>query len=178
MSQRVLRHLLTRSCEQVGNLTVDKLAGELDMSRAYMYQVCRNQMEMAPGELIRFTKIAWGAVLLEDNLDMGVVEVSEKIGFSNTAHFREIFKYYAMATPLQYRKLMQKINAGLKKSVPVNVSIPGFLEEEVKQCLLVMKKLMKFYYLALFRINDKINAILEYNGISIKLTVEPPPVVS
>ncbi len=161
MAQWVVQHLFTRTSDQVGELTVDRLAEQLNISRGSLYLAFQDLRNMGPGELLRIIKIAWGAILLEDEHGMPVNKISQKVGFNTTDHFIRVFKYYFMATPLKYRKYKQKINAGRKSFLPLPKKIPGMPEKDVRTLLLLVKKLWEIHYLVLFRIYDRLDAFFQ-----------------
>jgi AraC-like DNA-binding protein len=156
----VVKHLLTRSSSQVGELTVDKLAEQLNISRGSLYLAFQDPSVMAPGELLRIIRIAWAAVLLEEEQGMPVQKISQKIGFNTTDHFIRVFKYYFMNTPLKYRKCMQK-KESRNSFLPLPKKIPGMPEKDVRILLLLVKKLWEIRYLVLFRMYDRLNTFFE-----------------
>jgi AraC-like DNA-binding protein len=151
--------VLTRDVNQVGELTAERLARELNTSRAYLYRTFKAQMGMAPAVLIKLAKVAWAAILLEETPGMSVKEISEKVGFNTTDYFTRIFKEYYGTTPFQYRKIMKKVNAVVKKHVPSPKMFPSLREADARKLIRIMRKFGELYYIVSFRIADRLLSI-------------------
>lgn len=154
-----LVQVLTRDVDQLGELTAEGLARELNTSRAYLYRTFKAHMGMAPAVLIKLAKVAWAAILLEETPGMSVSEISEKIGFNTTDYFTRIFKGYYGTTPLQYRKIMKKVNAVIKRHVLPPKIFPSLREEDAKKLIRIMKKLGELQYIVSFRMTDRLLSI-------------------
>ena len=85
------------------DFTVDTLAYALRVSRTSLYNKIKILTGNSPSDLIRLHRIAHAKNLLRQQR-LSMVEVAEQVGFSDTKHFREVFKKAVGVTPSEYAK--------------------------------------------------------------------------
>ena len=83
---------------------VTRLAEELGMSRAHFTTVFTAAMGVSPYNYLTRYRISKAESLLKTDSDLTITEIAYSVGFSSIERFSEMFKKYAGASPLVYRK--------------------------------------------------------------------------
>ncbi|MCI8386968.1 MAG: AraC family transcriptional regulator [Clostridiales bacterium] len=83
-------------------LSLDELARQANMSRAYFSTTFRRLNGISPWEYIMVKRIETAISLLEHTNDT-IIEIACKCGFNNTANFNRAFKKITNRTPSSYR---------------------------------------------------------------------------
>ena len=99
MMQKTVDYLL----EHIGNsdLTVEKLAREIGMSRANFYRKIKALTNMSASEFLRKVRMEHAAQLLKTN-KIRISEVRYMVGISDADYFRKCFKTHFGLTPKDY----------------------------------------------------------------------------
>ena len=97
------RTLITQARELLynGELSVSEVAKKCAVSESSLRRIFKEQTGMTPVEYRLYAKLRRAAYLLEST-DMSVCEVSNEIGFFDTAYFCKVFKKHMGITPKQY----------------------------------------------------------------------------
>jgi AraC-like DNA-binding protein len=104
-SEHVMRFILSRDNEELGELTILKIARKLNISQSHLYQIFQNEKKIPPGKFLLMAKMLRATKLLEESDELPPIKVvSKKMGFSSTDYFTRIFKEYFGTTPGQYRE--------------------------------------------------------------------------
>lgn len=90
-------------------LDVDKLASLLAMSRSALYQRMRQTIGVGVKEYINSVRILKAKELLETT-NLPIIEISEKVGFSQQRYFSTVFKNINGFTPTEYRNVQRNEN--------------------------------------------------------------------
>lgn len=85
------------------DLSMQEIAEKVDMSAAYLGRIFKQHTDIAFTEyLTRFRlQVACDDLLHSDRT---VSEISDRVGFTNSSYFYQVFKKYMNCTPTQYRK--------------------------------------------------------------------------
>lgn len=86
------------------DLSVESIAERFNISRSYLYKLCKKNYDKAPKEIILELHLNNAQQLLLET-DFPIKEISEQIGFSNQLYFSRIFKAHFGYSPSEYRKL-------------------------------------------------------------------------
>ena len=106
-SEYVIQFILTRSSDELGELTVSKIAHKFRISQSHLYYIFRNEKGVPPGKFLTMIKMLRAAMLLEQQHTPSIKKISEKMGFSSTDYFIKIFKEYFGTTPGKYRQYIR-----------------------------------------------------------------------
>ena len=89
------------------DLTVEQLTNEMAMGRTVFFIKLKNLTEMSPVEYIRETRIKKAAQLLEKD-DLTIMEITYRVGMSDSRYFSKCFKNTYGVTPTEYRQQAKK----------------------------------------------------------------------
>lgn len=104
-AEKVIRFILSRGNEELGELTILKIACKLNISQSHLYQIFQNEKKIPPGKFLMMAKMIRAANLLEESDELAPIKVvSKKMGFSSTDYFTRIFKEHFGTTPGKYRE--------------------------------------------------------------------------
>ncbi len=84
------------------NLTTNELAKVCHLHPTHFIRMFKLKMAQTPQQYIMNMRMEYAKHLLSNN-SLSVTEISEQIGFSDTAHFSKTFKNFFSLTPTQYR---------------------------------------------------------------------------
>ncbi|MEG1544566.1 MAG: response regulator, partial [Tannerellaceae bacterium] len=84
-------------------LDVNFVAEQMAMSRASLYNKLKSLTDISIGDYINKFRMV-KAIELLSNTELSIMEVSEKVGFTNQRYFSTVFKQAYGTTPSQYRK--------------------------------------------------------------------------
>lgn len=102
-AERVVKYVLTRSDEELGELTIEKIVYLLNIGRSQLYDTFKALKKITPGKFLMQAKMVRSAMLLEADKRISIKALSQKMGFSNSDYFNRIFKEYFGTTPGRYR---------------------------------------------------------------------------
>ncbi len=86
------------------NLNVSALLRFLCMSRTSLHRKLVAATGMNTTEYIRFFRLQWAAILLEEQLDLNVFEIALSVGFNHQSYFTKKFKEIFGCCPKKYRR--------------------------------------------------------------------------
>ncbi|MBD2862185.1 helix-turn-helix transcriptional regulator [Paenibacillus oceani] len=87
-------------------LTLDRLADSIHLSKFYMVKIFKELTGMTVFEYINKRRISQAKLLFMFNKKRTVTEVSLEVGFKQVAHFSRNFKQLVGKTPEQYRSFV------------------------------------------------------------------------
>ena len=85
------------------DFNVDDLCNIVGMSRTSLYNKMKTLTTQSPSDLIREARMTRAAEMLLAN-EYTIMEVSDRMGFSEPKYFREVFKKHFGMTPSEYIK--------------------------------------------------------------------------
>lgn len=104
-SEQVMQFILSRDNEELGELTILKIARKLNISQSHLYQIFQNEKKIPPGKFLMMAKMNRAARLLKESAEVPPIKVvSKKMGFSSTDYFTRICKEHFGTTPGKYRE--------------------------------------------------------------------------
>ncbi|MDE6622818.1 MAG: response regulator [Alistipes sp.] len=98
VTQIVERHL------DDSEFNVDKLVGELYMSRTKFFTVLKRITGDTPSEFLLKMRLGRAALLLKEHPELSIAEISARMGFSSPRQFSKNFKERYGIIPQRYRK--------------------------------------------------------------------------
>ncbi len=103
VDEKLLQRSIDYIIEHIGDsdLTVDRIAREVGMSRANFYRKVKALTNSSAAEFLRKVRMEHAAQLLKTN-KFRVSEVTSLVGFSDVDYFRECFKSQFGKTPREY----------------------------------------------------------------------------
>ncbi|MCU0289838.1 MAG: hypothetical protein MUF15_26025 [Acidobacteria bacterium] len=109
--EQAVEYILTRDIEELKTLTVEKIAGYLNVDTFYLLKAFENEQNVVLKNFITREKIYRAVFILEKNQCISIDEISEKLGFSQANDFAAEFQEYLAIDPHRYKELrsMQKI---------------------------------------------------------------------
>ena len=110
LSDRVVEFVLNCSLDDFQNLTVTKIASTFHVNRCYLSRKFKSDKAFTLCEFLIREKLSRSVVLLRENNQITIQDLSSKMGFSNTNYFIQIFKNYYGAPPGRYREYVSKGN--------------------------------------------------------------------
>ena len=102
-SDRVIKFIITRSNDELGDLTIAKITCMLKMSRSHLYQQFKDEKKFTPGEYLVMIKMLRSAYMLVEDQTLPIEKIAHKMGFSSTDYFKKVFRAQFGTTPGQYR---------------------------------------------------------------------------
>ena len=102
-SQPVLRCMDFIDLHLHEKITVQSLAGLINVSAPYLSALFHRETGVPLSEYIRKKKIEAAKTLLQYS-EYSCIEISNYLSFSSHSHFNQVFKHYTGLTPRQYRK--------------------------------------------------------------------------
>lgn len=83
---------------------VNTLAREMGLARTNLFTKLKAITGQTPNEFILTIRLKRAALLLRNNPELNVTEVSDRIGFSSSRYFSKCFKDFYHVSPLAYRR--------------------------------------------------------------------------
>ncbi len=87
------------------DITVEDLAAVAKMSVSRFYPVFREALGVTPVDYINHYRVNRAMMLLVNEPDLSVEEISMSVGFESSTYFRRVFKKITSKTPKEYRKI-------------------------------------------------------------------------
>jgi len=103
LCDRAMEYVLTRKVEDLGDLTVAKIAKALKVSRSYLARTFKSERDFSIKEYLFREKMLRSALLLMNKPQLTIRQISEMIGFLDANYFAHIFKKYFGISPGKYR---------------------------------------------------------------------------
>ncbi|MCM1501123.1 MAG: ATP-binding protein [Bacteroidales bacterium] len=83
---------------------VDRLAAETGVSRTKLFSKLKAITGMTPADFILTVRLKKAAVMLKENPELNISEISDRLGFSSPRQFSKFFKEKYGIIPQEYRK--------------------------------------------------------------------------
>lgn len=99
---RDVYHYITTHFDEI--LSIEAIANHFDISRNYLFQLCKKYYHHSPKKLLLDSKMSTAAQLLRQTAD-SISEIAEAVGYRDTFQFSKMFKQYFGHSPSQYRTL-------------------------------------------------------------------------
>jgi AraC family transcriptional regulator len=103
------KHKLQRAIDYINanlneNLSLTKIASELDISHYYFCHLFKNSTGITPHQYLIQQRVERAKQLLRQ-LEKTIADVAMDCGFANPSHFAKHFRKYTGVTPRQFRKI-------------------------------------------------------------------------
>jgi two-component system response regulator YesN len=108
LSDRVIQFVLKCTDEELGALSVAKLARKFSVSESYLSRKFKHSKPYTIGKYIFRERMFRAASLLKENKYATLKSLSETIGFYDYEYFVHVFKKFYGVTPSLYRNCKQK----------------------------------------------------------------------
>ena len=86
------------------DFNVNIFAREMGMARTNLFTKLKAVTGQTPNDFILSIRLKKGAVMLRNNPELNITEISDRIGFSSSRYFSKCFKEIYHVSPLAYRK--------------------------------------------------------------------------
>lgn len=83
---------------------VNTFAREMGMARTNLFTKLKAITGQTPNDFILSIRLKKGALMLRNNPELNITEISDRIGFSSSRYFSKCFKEIYHVSPLSYRK--------------------------------------------------------------------------
>ena len=83
---------------------VNVFAREMAMARTNLFTKLKAITGQTPNDFILTIRLKKGALMLRNNPELNITEISDRIGFSSSRYFSKCFKDVYHVSPLAYRK--------------------------------------------------------------------------
>jgi two-component system response regulator YesN len=103
-----IEFVLAQKNEKLGELGVEQIARELNVSRSYLARIFKRERNFSLKEYLLREKMIRSTLLLAKEPQMTVKELSEEIGFLDADYFALLFKKYFGISPGKYRECKKK----------------------------------------------------------------------
>jgi AraC-like DNA-binding protein len=109
VDEKLLQKSIDYIIEHIGDtdLTVDRMAREVGMSRASFYRKIKALTGLSAAEFLRKVRMEHAARLLKTN-KFRISEVVSHVGFSDADYFRKCFKSQFGSTPSEFMDAQNK----------------------------------------------------------------------
>ena len=91
------------------HLTVEKLALEAKMSSSRFFPCFKSALGVTPVDYINHYRVSKAIIMIVNNPEKSIDEISISVGFESTTYFRRVFKIITGKNPREYRKLNAEI---------------------------------------------------------------------
>lgn len=107
-------------------ITLEKLSEHTDLSTFYLSNLIKKETDLSLPDIVNKVRIEKSKPLLL-NMNISILDVTQRVGFNYQNHFAAIFKKYTDLTPTEYRRSMsQKHN---EASVGFNKNLYHVVEQ-------------------------------------------------
>lgn len=86
------------------DFNVNTFAREMAMARTNLFSKIKAITGQTPNDFILTIRLKKGALMLRNNPELNITEISDRIGFSSPRYFSKCFKDVYQVSPLAYRK--------------------------------------------------------------------------
>ena len=107
-SEQVIKFILTRNYDELGELTIERITYLLNISRSHLYEKFKREKKFTPREFLVMIKMLRSASLLEEDQVSPVEDIAQRMGFSTLDYFKKVFKAHFGTTPTRYRKYVRR----------------------------------------------------------------------
>jgi AraC-like DNA-binding protein len=102
ISERVVMYIMSRSLEELSELTCYQVAREFKINYCYLSSKFKKDTKISLFDFIEQEKIIRIRILLKTRNDLTVADLSKMFGLEKAEQFRERFKKYFFITPGKY----------------------------------------------------------------------------
>ncbi len=103
--KKITAYISNLEIDEIETLSVDKISMDLNINRRKSWQYFKKEKNITLKEYIFRIKICHAIALLQNEPELTVKEVAEKIGYYSYSYFISIFKQYFGITPGKYKEL-------------------------------------------------------------------------
>lgn len=86
------------------DFSMEIFAREMGIARTKLFIKLKAVSGQTPAELILTIRLKEATVMLKNNPNLNIMEISDRLGFSSPKYFRKCFKDKYHVTPQEYRK--------------------------------------------------------------------------
>ena len=86
------------------NFNVNTFAREMAMARTNLFAKLKAITGQTPNDFILSIRLKKSALMLRNNPELNITEISDRVGFSSSRYFSKCFKDMYHVSPLAYRK--------------------------------------------------------------------------
>ncbi len=86
------------------DFNINTFAREMGMARTNLFSKLKAVTGQTPNEFILTIRLKKGAIMLRNNPELNITEISDKVGFSSSRYFSKCFKDMYNVSPMSYRK--------------------------------------------------------------------------
>lgn len=101
---QAIEFVLSREIEELGTLTVARIARELNVSPSYLSRLFKYTRHVTLKEYLVRTKMFISASLLLDDSHIKIAELAQKMGFEDAEYFACVFKKNFGVSPAKFRE--------------------------------------------------------------------------
>lgn len=110
-AERVVRFVLSRNDNDLGQLTVENISNKLNISLSHMYYAFKTQKKIAPRKFLVMAKMYRAASLIQENDLLTIKSIAKKMGFSSCDYFNKLFKEHFGTTPGKFREYKKIVDS-------------------------------------------------------------------
>ncbi len=114
ISDSVVEYILTRDIRDFESLTVDCIAQEFNISRAYLSYKFKLDKKVPLSEYILTIKIIRSSLVMMGDKKIKIEDLAKTMGFSRADYFINIFKEVVGTTPGKYQKILRLLKSQKK----------------------------------------------------------------
>lgn len=103
LSDQVIEYVLQCRDEELAALSVAKIAKAFNVSESYLARKFKTDKCFTPGKFIFKERMFRAAHLLQENRELTIKSLAERMGFYDYDYFIRIFKKYYGIPPSRYR---------------------------------------------------------------------------
>lgn len=104
IDERIASAISYIECHYKENINVEEMAKVSTMSGSRFFDKFKQCVGQTPVEYLNYYRISKAIVLLLNEKDMSVENISESVGFESSSYFHRMFKRITGRTPGEYRK--------------------------------------------------------------------------
>lgn len=105
LDERIKKAAEYISARPSDKITVGFLADMCNLSIPHFHRLFRQSFGMTPIDYKNKKTVDLAMLMLLNNRDLSIEEVSSRLGFESSTYFRRIFKAYVGYTPTEYRRI-------------------------------------------------------------------------
>ena len=91
------------------DISIENLADVSSMSISRFFPNFKKAMGVTPVEYLNHYRVSKAIILLMNDSDLSIENISEQVGFESAAYFRRVFKKVTGKSPREYRKTSMEL---------------------------------------------------------------------
>lgn len=116
MVARAVKYILSANLEKIKTLTAEDVAAEVDKNLMFLSFIFRIVQKISIANFILREKLYRAYEILENDQEISILKLSDKLGFPEAELFEEEFEKYYAIKPILFQELKgRKKNFGKKK---------------------------------------------------------------